>query len=868
MIFCELRWTQANFSRTVSMDIPNLSLSHKKLLQIQLVFTVLAFGAMVFLSGYFMNGLVKQRLREFSTTMLDFEQAKIQAALKAPDDLLYSFSETVRYALSRGDHLDDVREYMRRMSDMLAGNNVKGMPGFVRLYGYFEPPGGQQAAFLCGRDEVLPEDYDPKTRPWYINAAAVADDTVVKTLQYRDEATHEFNRTYACAIHDAEGLLLGVIAMDMSLHEIGDNFVDSASQQGAIGMLISNDPNLTIVAHFNRDFVGKSLAAPGIPIGFYADIMRQNQELVEAKLVNFRGELSVVFTRRLVNGWYLGLVTPEDRYYRSANHVLWVLTSLGIFFAAVQIVAFLRIEAARNKAAHESRVKSAFLANMSHEIRTPMNAIVGMTALGKIAENAERKDFCFEKIENASHHLLNVINDILDISKIEANRFELSITEFHFEKMLQQVTNIITHRVDEKRQRFMIQIDEAIPTTLIGDDHRIAQVVTNLLGNAVKFTPEEGTIRLTAHLQEEANDECVIRISVADSGIGISRDQQAHLFHAFRQAESGTARRYGGTGLGLAISKNIVEMMDGAIHVDSTPGQGSTFTFTVRVKPGTARKSAYLHPDIHWGNVSIMAVDDDPDILEYFKDILERFGTTCATALGAEEALQKVDQDGAYNIYFVDWRMPDIDGITLAKMLKEKSSDPSRSIVIMISAAEWRTIEEEAKKVGIDKFLSKPLFPSMIMDVINKVLGAEQRPADKKTPSELAGIFKGRTILLAEDVLINRIILQGLLEPTELLIDCVENGEEAVQKFRESPEKYDLIFMDVQMPVMDGYDATRQIRALDIPRAQTVPIVAMTANVFREDIEECLKAGMNAHLGKPLNFEDVLAKLRMYLKQS
>ncbi len=289
------------------------------------------------------------------------------------------------------------------------------------------------------------------------------------------------------------------------------------------------------------------------------------------------------------------------------------------------------------------------------------------------------------------------------------------------------------------------------------------------------------------------------------------------------------------------------------------------FAFTVQVKPGTERITALLDNNINWKNVSIMVIDDDPDILDYFEDVLQRFGMSCDTAAGGAEALELAERHGAYNIYFVDWRMPDIDGIALARRLKEQSPSPGRSIVIMISAAEWREIAEEARQAGVDIFLSKPLFPSAILDAVNKVLGANQRPAEKKTRPELAGIFAGRHVLLAEDVQINRIILQGLLEPTELAIDFVENGADAVRLFQETPEKYDLIFMDVQMPVMDGYEATRRIRALDVPRAGTIPIVAMTANVFKEDVEECFKAGMNSHLGKPLNLDTVVDQMCRHL---
>jgi PAS domain S-box-containing protein len=418
-------------------------------------------------------------------------------------------------------------------------------------------------------------------------------------------------------------------------------------------------------------------------------------------------------------------------------------------------------KAMEEQALSASRAKSAFLANMSHEIRTPMNAITGMTAIGKSAADAERKDYCFTKIEDASRHLLGVINDILDMSKIEANKFELSPVKFNFEKMIQSAVNVVNFRIEEKHQKFTVHIDKKIPKNLIADDQRLTQVITNLLGNAVKFTPEHGSIGLDARFLDEKDDICTIEITVKDTGIGITPEQQENLFNSFQQAEITTTRRFGGTGLGLAISKSIVEMMGGTIQVSSEQGKGSTFIFTIQVKKIAQENDVTNEPP---------------------------------------EAGQNM-KEGEHNL----------DGI----------------------------------------------------------------------------LFTGRRILLVEDVEINREIVLALLEPTQLEIDCAENGTEAVRKFSAAPDAYNLIFMDIQMPEMDGYEATQRIRAIEaernagtsftknetpdsngellLERPRGVPIIAMTANVFREDIEKCIEAGMDDHVGKPLDFDEVLAKLKNYL---
>ena len=519
-------------------------------------------------------------------------------------------------------------------------------------------------------------------------------------------------------------------------------------------------------------------------------------------------------------------------------------------------------EMQRREAEAASSAKSSFLSTMSHEIRTPMNAIIGMTAIGKLTNDIGKKDDAFKKIESASKHLLGIINDILDISKIEANKFDVSPVSFEFEKMLQKVADVVNLRVDERHQRFYVTIDNDIPKALIGDDQRLSQVIANLLSNAVKFTPEEGTIRLDSKLLSEEDGMCCLQISIEDTGIGISDEQKTRLFNSFEQAEAGTTRKFGGTGLGLAISKRIVDLMGGDIWVESELGKGSKFVFTVVMKRDESHKDRQLEDDVDWSNIRVFVVDDEPEIREFFKAVTNSLGIDSTVVASGEEAVKLLESDHDFDVYFIDWKLPGMNGVELAGKIKRKMEQ--KSIVTIFSSADWAVIEDDARAAGVSKFLPKPLFPSVIVDAITEYIDFD-RKNDKVIETAGCYDFSRYSVLLVEDVEINREILLALLEPTNLTADCAENGAVAVEMFTANPDKYDMVLMDIQMPIMDGYEATQRIRALGVPNASAVPIVAMTANVFREDVERCMEAGMNGHVGKPLDLNEVFRQLRCYL---
>jgi signal transduction histidine kinase/CheY-like chemotaxis protein/ABC-type amino acid transport substrate-binding protein len=602
---------------------------------------------------------------------------------------------------------------------------------------------------------------------------------------------------------------------------------------------------------------------------FYATFGINKNETTLCSILN--KTLSMVDTKRIAGNWTNKFL--DYRYKMMEARLPWLVgaSALSLITFALLLALFYQ---SRNEREHmvkqqeaieaASRAKSSFLANMSHEMRTPMNAIIGMTTIGRNSNDTERKDYALKKIEDAAVHLLSVINDVLDLSKIEANKLELSPIEFNFERMLQRIVNIINFRMDEKHQKFAVKVDKNIPRFVVGDDHRLSQVIVNLLSNAVKFSPEQGEIGLNVILADEKDDICEIRVEVSDNGIGIAPEQQAKLFRAFEQADSGISREFGGTGLGLSISKHIVDLMGGAIWVESELGAGSRFIFTVKVGRGIKNLTSMLASGVKWENMRVLVVDDEPEVCAYFKGLFEQVGLNCGTAADGFEACRIVEESGSYDIYFVDWRMPGMDGIELTRKIKAYEKDKP-SVVVMISSADWAVIKDMALDAGVSKYLLKPLFSSAIIDCINECLGLGGAVGDKGSKVNTAGRFAGKKLLVAEDVEINREILISLLGETGLSIDCAQNGLEAVEMIVDAPGKYDAVLMDIQMPKMDGLEATRRIRALTARYMINLPIIAMTAHVFTSDIQECLAAGMNDHIGKPFDIDDVLRKLQKYL---
>ena len=525
------------------------------------------------------------------------------------------------------------------------------------------------------------------------------------------------------------------------------------------------------------------------------------------------------------------------------------------------------LEAALTAAQSASVAKGSFLANMSHEIRTPMNAIIGMTGIAAKSDDIIKIKYCLSMIENSSTHLLGIINDILDISKIEAGKLELDYTLINLKDMLIRISDIFTEKVEAKNIKLDIIPNKNVGRYYMGDSLRLSQVITNLLSNAVKFTPDYGRIELTVDKIKNEEKFSILRFAVNDTGIGMTEEQMGKLFNSFVQAENGISRKFGGTGLGLAISKSIVEKMDGKIWVESEINKGSSFIFEVKLDHTESHGVQKPVKNIPSKELKILIVDDDIHEKDYIKIILNSFGMAEDEAENLEQAVRLTAEakktDKLYDVVFIDYTA--VNEKTL-DLIKDMTADlNSNKIVIMSSFLHWNKIESVLKQFGVDKYIAKPLFPSAILDLINEVTGGTVVESRVKPEAAVkAPDFSNVNLLFAEDVDINREIFISLMEETKINIDTAENGLIAVEKFKENPDKYDMIITDIQMPVMDGFELAETIRALGMKRAKTIPVIAMTANVFKEDIDKCLEAGMNDHLAKPIELKAVIDKIKHY----
>ena len=532
--------------------------------------------------------------------------------------------------------------------------------------------------------------------------------------------------------------------------------------------------------------------------------------------------------------------------------------AVGLGFT--EIDAEMRESMAKNEALAEaltmaeeaSKAKTAFLSNMSHEIRTPMNAIIGLDNLALHDETLtpQTRDY-LEKIGGSARHLLSLINDILDMSRIESGRLVLRREEFSFSAMLEQINTMVMSQCADKGLKYECRVLSRVDDHYIGDDMKLKEVLINILSNAIKFTNAPGSVTLSIERAAEFEDQSTLKFRIRDTGIGMDKEFIPKIFEAFSQEDSGTKNKFGSTGLGMAITKSIVEMMNGTISVESEKGVGTEFTVAVTLK-NCERQGYDAENVLEPGKLRVLVVDDEEIAAEHARMVLDEAGIRVDVCGSGEAALQMLEvqqvKQAPYNLVLLDRDMPGMDGLEAARRIRERYS--SENTVIILTAYNWDDIMDEALRAGVDSFLSKPLFASSVIAEFERVARRHNMSLfEEKKRTELAG----RRILLAEDMEINAEIIMDILAMKDAETDHAENGRIVVDMFKNSAvDAYAAILMDVRMPEMDGLEAAAAIRALDRPDAKRIPIIALTANAFDEDVQRSLQAGMNAHLSKPV----------------
>ena len=613
------------------------------------------------------------------------------------------------------------------------------------------------------------------------------------------------------------------------------------------------------------------------PVEKFSAALKKHEEYTAILEVN--GEERQIYGISLpYSEWYLVSVMPytildnaihnlgSQRIFMtllSCASVLIILTVIFLRYFSITRSQMNELEKARQAALEANKAKSEFLANMSHDIRTPMNAIVGMTAIAAAhIDDRKQVENCLRKITLSSKHLLGLINDVLDMSKIESGKLTLTTEQISLKEVVEGIVNIMQPQVKTKKQTFDIHVENILTENVWCDGVRLNQVLLNLLSNATKYTPEGGAIHLSLFEENSPKGERYVRIyiKVKDNGIGMSPDFLKRIYESYSRADGARIHKTEGAGLGMAITKYIVDAMEGTIDIQSEPDKGTEFLLTFDFEKADAMNMDMVLPS--W---NMLVVDDDELLCRTAMDALKSIGIKAEWTLSGEKAIELVNEHHKrredYQIILLDWKLPGMNGIQVAKEIRHNLGDEVP--ILLISAYDWSEFEAEAREAGISGFISKPLFKSTLYYALRQYMGTETENGQTSNPNI---DLSGRRILIAEDNELNWEVANELLSDLGVELDWAEDGQICLDKFQKSPEGYyDAVLMDIRMPHMTGYEATIMIRGLNHPDALSIPIIAMSADAFSDDIQHCLECGMNGHIAKPIDIMEVSRLLKRFL---
>ena len=857
---------------------------------------ILAFALMVAFSSYFMTNIVGKQLADNALAALDYLETNIATDLKEPRTLLGGGSETVREMLLHGATKEEVHTYLNEITEYLLSDEeqLADLDGF---FGYFDVFGG---VLLDGQNRTPPENFNPTERPWYKEAAAAGGEIVF--LQPYLSVMSQTPTTvvaYGRALLDNDGKLLGVLALNMNFERVKSYIINANLGKVWFGILLNEQHEF--IFHREPRLEGTKFEDVNSDTArLVAELKSGHDNVSEFRMRNYLNIPSITFIRKLENGWYLGIVTPEAEYFKEVRKVKFILILLGSALSVIfSIILFNIIKEKQkadikiNEAIMANSIKSDFLATMSHEIRSPMNVILGITEMQLEKEGLPPDTTeALSKMHNASHLLLNIINDILDLSKIESGKMELIPVEYDVTSLINDTIQLNLMRFYDKHIKFTLKVDENVPVTLFGDALRIKQILNNILSNAFKYT-ESGDIILSVSAGlPSAEDIVPLVLCVSDTGSGMTQEQISKLFDNYSRFNLKANRKIEGAGLGMSITKHFVDIMKGEIIIKSKPGIGSDFT--IRLPQGYVDSAVlgaegaqtlqklYLEKKVKERKMpkadreympygKILVVDDMEPNIYVANVLLAPYGLSIDSATSGAKVIEKIKSGMRYDIIFMDHYMPDMDGMETTKNIRGLGY---KSPIVALTANALVGQEKIFLENGFDGFISKPIDTRQLDIILNRFIrdkypvktveaarSLKKKLAGKKNDAEpdLSDLSHLKA-LIVDDFLPNSSLTAGLLEEYKIQADCLLSGQEAVERIKSGEPKYDFILMDLMMPEMDGMEATKLIRSIGTKYASTIPIIALTAIITTETANQekmLLDNGFQAVLYKPLTISSM-----------